>query len=339
MITCVLSYGWPFLFYTIFIRTSLPDSYKKGSLFNDIMPVLLLIASLIIIISAVIAWSQYIKHNRIIKEKEDSIERLELVKAELELKDRNMTDSLAYAKRIQEAMLPSEYYFRKHFRESFILFRPRDIVSGDFFWIGEKNGKTFIVAADCTGHGVPGALMSVIGLEVIDKAINEEALESPAEILSRMNKALEYTFTSEKNLGTIIRDGMDIGICVIDKGKKELEFSGAFLPLYIIRGNVLMETAGDKLIIGMNSDDLPYTTHRVELKEGDIMYMFSDGYVDQFGGAENKKFMYRRFRYLLTTIHRFSVEDQKSILDENFKTWMGSNQQIDDVMVIGFKPL
>ena len=141
-----------------------------------------------------------------------------------------MTDSLIYAQRIQEALLPSEAYFRKHFKDSFIFFKPKDIVSGDFYWIGEKGDKVFVVAADCTGHGVPGALMSMIGLEIIEKTINEDNIETPSQILAVLNKGLEKTFSREKNIGTIIRDGMDIGLCVIDKKKKKIFYSGAFFP-------------------------------------------------------------------------------------------------------------
>ncbi|MCU0472008.1 MAG: SpoIIE family protein phosphatase [Bacteroidales bacterium] len=279
-----------------------------------------------------------IKTRKLLKEKEQAFEQIERQKFELELRDRNITDSLNYAQRIQEALLPSEDYFRKHLRDSFIFFRPKDIVSGDFYWIGEKGDKIFIVGADCTGHGVPGALMSMIGLKIIEKAINEDNIEIPSAVLAVMNKALEKTFSREKNIGTIIRDGMDIGLCVIDRTRKKIWYAGAFFPLYIIRDNSLIEIKGDKVIIGMNPAGIPYTDHEMDLMEDDILYMFSDGYIDQFGGNENKKFMYRRFRYLLMTIHNFPVIDQKTILEDNIKTWMAGNPQIDDIMVMGFKP-
>ncbi len=280
-----------------------------------------------------------VKTRRLLREKEQSLKIIELQKFELELKDKNNTDSLIYAQRIQEALLPSETYFRKHFEDSFILFKPKDIVSGDFYWIGEKGEKIFVVAADCTGHGVPGALMSMIGLEIVEKTINEDNIEIPSKILAVMNKGLEKTFSREKNIGTIIRDGMDIGLCVIDRKRKKVEYAGAFLPLYLIRDGSLVEISADKIIIGMNPEGLPYTDHELDLLDDDIFYIFSDGYVDQFGGSENRKFMYRRFRYLLMTIHNFPVNDQKAILEENIKTWMGVNEQVDDMMVIGFRPL
>ena len=303
---------------------------------------LLIYGSITIIIILLFILSQtriLVKTRKLLKEKEQAYALIELQKVELEMKDKNITDSLIYAQRIQEALLPSETYFRNHFVDSFILFKPKNIVSGDFYWIGEKDEKIFIVAADCTGHGVPGALMSMIGLEIVEKTINEDNIQVPSKILAVMNNGLEKTFSREKNIGTIIRDGMDIGLCVIDRNRKKVQYAGAFLPLYLIRDGSLTEIIADKIIIGMNPDGIPYTDHELDLLEDDIFYIFSDGYVDQFGGSENKKFMYRRFRYLLLTIHNFPVNDQKAILEDNMKTWMGVNEQVDDIMVIGFRPL
>lgn len=302
----------------------------------------ILYGAIIIALVYLIVMSQtrrLIKIRRLLKEKEQALDLVEIQKIELEIKDKNITDSLTYAQRIQEALLPSETYFRQHFEGSFIFFKPKDIISGDFYWIGEKGDKVFVVAADCTGHGVPGALMSMIGMEIIERTINDDNIDSPSQILAVLNKGLEKTFSREKNIGTIIRDGMDIGLCVIDKKHRKLTFAGAFFPLYLIRDDSLIEIKGDKIIIGMNPDGISYKNHELDLMSNDILYIFSDGYVDQFGGSENKKFMYRRFRYLLLTIHHFPLEDQKAILDENIKTWMGRNVQIDDIMVIGFRPL
>jgi len=282
---------------------------------------------------------QLLKTRKLLNEMEVSLLLIEKQKLELELREKHITESLVYAQRIQEALLPSEEYFKKYFTNSFILFKPKDIVSGDFYWIGEKNNKIFIVAADCTGHGVPGALLSMIGLEIIDKTINEENVEIPSLILGVLNHALEKTFSRQKNIGTIIKDGMDIGLCVVDKERKKIIYSGVFFPLYLIRNKSLVEFKGDKHVIGMNPAGLFYSDHEIDLLDNDILYFFSDGYVDQFGGPENKKFMYRRFRYLLLTIHQFPLSDQKAILDENLKKWMGNMPQIDDIMVIGFKPL
>jgi serine phosphatase RsbU (regulator of sigma subunit) len=181
--------------------------------------------------------------------------------------------------------------------------------------------------------------MSVIGLEIIEKTINEENIEKPSLILDILSRELQKTFSSGKNVGAVIRDGMDIGLCVIDKRNRKLEFAGAFLPLYLIRDYNLIEIKGDKLIIGMNLSGAKYTCHEMDLREDDMLYLFSDGYVDQFGGTEDKKFMYRRFRYILITIHRFSMNDQKAILKDNLENWMAGGIQVDDIMVLGFRPL
>jgi serine phosphatase RsbU (regulator of sigma subunit) len=280
-----------------------------------------------------------IRTRKLLSEKEQSLFQLQYQMTELASKNKNITDSLIYAQRIQEALLPSEDYFRGYLRESFIFYKPKDIVSGDFFWIEKKEDKIFIIAADCTGHGVPGALMSMIGHELLDKIINVDNVLQPSRILEILSKGLEKIFSREKNVGTIIHDGMDIAICVVDRLNKRIQFSGAFLSLYIIRDNRLIELKGDKYFIGMTPPGVSYTNTEMELMKDDMMYLFSDGYIDQFGGSDNKKFMYRRFRYLLMTIYHFPVEDQKSILEENIKTWMGGNGQIDDMLVIGFKPL
>ena len=337
------------LLYSIFFHSSVINALITGNAIISAIaanssdsPFRLIVNIIILILFVLLILFQsrtLVKTKNLLKEKEQALELIELQKIELELKDKNITDSLIYAQRIQEALLPSETYFRKHFEDSFILLKPKDIVSGDFYWIGEKDDKLFVVAADCTGHGVPGALMSMIGLKLIEKTINEDNIETPSGILAVMNKGLEKTFSREKNIGTIIRDGMDIGLCVIDRKRKKLQYAGAFFPLYLIREDKLSEIVADKIIIGMNPDNQPYTEHEIDILENDIFYIFSDGYVDQFGGTENKKFMYRRFRYLLLTIHSFPVNDQKAILEENIKTWMGTNEQVDDMMVIGFRPL
>jgi serine phosphatase RsbU (regulator of sigma subunit) len=337
---CFVTYSW-----THFYGVDLISAIKSdlGIIGNEASPFrFILYGALVIAIVYLLVNSQtrmLIKTRKLLKEKEQSLILIEQQKIELELRDKNITDSLVYAQRIQEALLPSEEYFRSHFTDSFIFFKPKDIVSGDFFWIGEKGDNVFVVAADCTGHGVPGALMSMIGLEIIEKTINDDNIELPSQILDVLNKGLEKTFSREKNIGTIIRDGMDIGLCVIDKKAKKLTYAGAFFPLYLIRNDSLIEIKGDKIIIGMNPERIAYKDSEISLKEDDILYIFSDGFVDQFGGQKNKKFMYRRFRYLLLTIHHFPVNDQKAILDENIKTWIGRNEQVDDITVIGFRPL
>ncbi len=331
--------------YRLFICSGITSAFQatdSGSLLSGSNYLLLAVgiaAVVLLFILIRLEISKVLRMQKQLSEANRVVENAESRMFRLESRDKDMTDSLIYAQRIQEALLPSEDYFRYYFKDSFILFKPKDIVSGDFYWIGEKGDKIFVVAADCTGHGVPGALMSVIGMDIIDKTINEENIENPSQILAIMNKGLEKTFSREKNIGTIIRDGMDIGLCVIDRKHRKIEYAGAFFPLYLVRDDMLIEIKGDKHIIGMNPEGTEYKNNEIDLKEDDIIYIFSDGYVDQFGGQENKKFMYRRFRYLLLKIHSFPFSDQKSILEENLKTWMSDNSQVDDIMVIGFKPL
>lgn len=324
-------------------RHVLAGVLSKVNIFDYTSPYHLIFYSVLVISIAYFTvksqTSSLVKIRKLLKEKEETLLEIEEHQAELESKNKSITDSLIYAQRIQEALLPSVEYFRRYFNDSFIFYKPKDIVSGDFFWIGENGGKIFVVAADCTGHGVPGALMSMIGHEMLDKIISVDNVLQPGKVLEIMSKGLEKIFSREKNVGTIIHDGMDIGICVVDKDKRKIEFSGAFLPLYIIRDNRLIDLKGDKYALGMTPEGASYTNNEMDLMKGDMLYLFSDGYVDQFGGSENKKFMYRRFRYLLMTIYGFPVDDQKSILEENIKTWMGTTPQVDDMLVIGFKPL
>jgi serine phosphatase RsbU (regulator of sigma subunit) len=327
----------------LLLSVPIPDGLTDGSILNSTPSPyrFILYSALVISLVYFLVMSQtrrLIKTKKLLKEKEAALKIIENQKYELEYRDKNITDSLIYAKRIQEALLPSESYFKKYVDDSFVFFKPKDIVSGDFYWIGEKDNKVFVVAADCTGHGVPGALMSMIGLDIVERAINVLNIHSPAQILDLLNKDLEKIFSREKDFGTVIRDGMDIGLCVIDMSSKKMQYAGAFFPLYLIRNNNLIEMKGDKLIIGMNPDGHAYSDHEIILLDDDIFYLFSDGYVDQFGGSEMKKFMYRRFRYLLLTIHRFPVADQKAIIEDNIRTWMGNNIQVDDIMVIGFRP-
>jgi serine phosphatase RsbU (regulator of sigma subunit) len=178
----------------------------------------------------------------------------------------------------------------------------------------------------------------MIGLEILNKIITQHKIDKPSKVLEIMSSEIEKAFSREKNDGSIIRDGMDIGLCAIDKKENKLEYSGAFFPLYIIRQDKLIEIKGDKFAIGNDTLNTSYINNEFILMENDIIYLFSDGYIDQFGGSENKKFMYRRFRYLLLSIHKFAMNDQKIILEENMKTWMAGNEQVDDMLVIGFKP-
>ncbi len=279
------------------------------------------------------------RSNQELKEKEQIAKQIAKQKEELTIKNKSITDSIVYAKRIQEALMPSKDQFKSVLPSSFILYKPKDIVSGDFYWINEKNDKIFVAVVDCTGHGVPGAFMSIIGFELLRNITEEQKIEDTESILRQLNNGVATTFgkTADK---ARIKDGMDIALCVIDKKKAELEFAGAFRPLYMIRNNKIEEIRGDRFSVGLlgegESDEITKT--QVKLQKNDIFYMFSDGYADQFGGPEGKKYKYRRFRHLLLTIHKLPLEQQLTYFDRSFEDWKGDFEQVDDVLILGFRP-
>ncbi len=281
--------------------------------------------------------SSLVKTRKLLDEKDRAYQEITRQRQELENKNRNITDSLIYASYMQQALLPSEKYFKSIIPDSFIFYKPKDIVSGDFYWLTKKKSKIFIVAADCTGHGVPGAFMSMIGVELLNKIILDQGIQQPSEILKILGRGLERTFNTTREVKSLLKTGMDMGLCAIDEKKGEMQYSGAFLPLYIIRDNKLTEIKGEKLTIGLMGE-LSFKNHRMKIHEGDIIYLFTDGYADQFGGPNDKKFMYRRFRHLLLTIHKFPLKEQKMIINESMDTWKMGADQVDDMLVIGVKP-
>lgn len=281
---------------------------------------------------------QLIRANREYKEREKIARQIMLQKEELTLKNKSITDSINYARRIQNAMLPPLKLLKSYFPQSFLFYMPKDIVSGDFYWINKLYNKIFISAVDCTGHGVPGAFMSIIGFELFRKITNIEGLARPSDILNKLNEDFHEIFRDVENV--VLRDGMDVAFCAIDINDMILEFSGAFNPLYLIRDNKITEIKGDRFAIGIdetNFKDQTFKNHMIPLQEGDLIYIFSDGFADQFGGPEGKKFKYRRFRHLLLNIHQLPMEDQRNILETSLREWKGDHEQVDDVMVLGIK--
>jgi ligand-binding sensor domain-containing protein/serine phosphatase RsbU (regulator of sigma subunit) len=277
--------------------------------------------------------------NQEYRERERINNQIAIQREELALKNKNITDSLNYAKRIQEAMMPSKNLFDKFLPESFILHMPKDIVSGDFYWINEHEDKIYVAAIDCTGHGVPGAFMSIIGFELFRRITNIQNVEEPAQILNIVNNNFAEVFEDVEEFS--LRDGMDIAFCVIDKKKMVLEYSGAFNPLYLIRDNKLSEIKGDRFSVGIDmhlTKKQAFRNHSINLEEGDVVYIFSDGFADQFGGPEGKKYKYRRFRHLLLTIHKLPMKMQHDLLKKSILEWKGDLDQVDDILVIGFKP-
>jgi len=298
---------------------------------------LLFIVSIIILIFRY--WTrQLIKANREYKEKEKIARQIMLQKEELTLKNKSITDSINYARRIQNAILPPLKLLKSYFPQSFLLYMPKDIVSGDFYWVNKLYNKIFIAAVDCTGHGVPGAFMSIIGFELFRKITNIEGLTRPSDILNKLNEDFHEIFKDVDNI--VLRDGMDVAFCAIDLNDMILEYAGAFCPLYLIRDNKITEIKGDRFAIGLdeiNFKDQSFKNHMIPLQQGDIIYIFSDGYADQFGGPDGKKFKYRRFRHLLLNIHQLPMESQQDILETSLREWKGDHEQVDDIMVIGIK--
>lgn len=279
------------------------------------------------------------------KELREEKEKVELVNFEvsrqnviIEHKNKDITDSINYAKRIQEALLPALEGVEKGFTEAFVLFKPKDIVSGDFYWFASRGNKRFIAACDCTGHGVPGAFMSMIGNNLLNQIILENKVEQPGEILKQLNNGIKFAFNRGEESQNNRNDGMDIVLCVFDVETKKLEYAGAQRPLYYVRNGVLEEIKGTKNPIGgITPIDFAYKNNEIDTLPGDAIYMSSDGYADQFGGENGKKFMTKQFKELILKIKNLSLVEQKHALDNNIVSWMGHHEQIDDVLVIGVK--
>ncbi len=256
-------------------------------------------------------------------------------KAEIEEKNLNIMDSIRYAKRIQQTILPRDQFVEKHLPDSFILYKPKDIVSGDFYWVEKVENKIYASAIDCTGHGVPGAFVSIVGYNSLNRTLMEFDLRQPAEILNKLNDLVVDTFVRHSD--SDVKDGMDMSLVSIDLDTMDVEFSGAQNPLYIVNGDGIVEIKANKQPIGSSLEPKVFDNHKVETKKGDMVYLFSDGYIDQFGGPKGKKFMRKRFKELLSTIHLMDVKTQKQHLDNTIIEWMGEEEQLDDILVIGIR--
>ena len=249
----------------------------------------------------------------------------------------DVTDSIRYAKRLQYSILPPENIVKKWFPLSFVLFKPKDIVSGDFYWMHKIGSKHLFASVDCTGHGVPGAFMSLVGANGLNSAIKEHKLSDPGKILDDLN-AYSHESLNKKGDENAVRDGMDIALCAIDYKKMQLDYAGAYNPLYIIRNGEILVTKGDKFAIGSFDPGVKnFNTHTISLEKGDLIYVFSDGYADQFGGLKGKKFMYRQFRETLLSVKDLPMDEQRALLDQKIEAWKGSFEQVDDILIIGVR--
>jgi serine phosphatase RsbU (regulator of sigma subunit)/HAMP domain-containing protein len=256
---------------------------------------------------------------------------------ELEILYKQVTDSIHYAKRIQDAILPTENIIRRLLPDSFILFKPKDIVSGDFYWIEEKGDLAYFAAVDCTGHGVPGAFMSLVGHNILKDILKNTAATKPSEILDRLREGIVSALRADDS-GKQAKDGMDMTLCAIDYKSMELQYAAAFNPLYIVRNGQLTLYPANKFPIGsFIGEKTNFDNHTIKLQKGDQIFIFSDGYADQFGGPNGKKFMVGNFRKLLTQIAEIPSNQQKEKLNSTLLTWQGGQEQVDDVLVIGVK--
>jgi len=262
---------------------------------------------------------------------------------ELSRQKKEITDSIHYAQRIQNAVLPSIKDIEKKIPEYFILLKPRDIVSGDFYWLSDTGRKIIIVAADCTGHGVPGAFMSMLGISFLNKIVNEHKITQPDQILEKLRENVIQSLKQTGREGEQ-KDGMDMALCVIDFDILTMEFAGAQNPLYLIRGNELLETKADRMPVAYYENMSNFTSRKIQLKQGDCFYMFSDGYADQFGGPQGKKFKYKALKELLVKVKDKPMSEQKGILERTIQDWATGSEnngirydQVDDILVVGIR--
>ena len=321
----------------LMIQQGKEEARRQGQLKYGITTVLI-----ISIIFTLLLYSRF----RVIREQKGIIERQKLTVDE---KNKDITDSINYAKRIQTAMLRTEHEMFDLLGEHFVLFLPKDVVSGDFYWCHQQEDVVIWVVADCTGHGVPGAFMSMIGNSLMNEIIIEKKLTTPGLILDELKDGII------KSLGTRTQDGMDMALCAFNRTTYELQFAGANNGLYITRKGIgkealtsadwivtfdsdLIEIKPDKQSVGFEENkDGPFTTRSIQLEKGDCIYACSDGYLDQFGGKKNKKYSVKRFKEVLSEIHTMSMEEQMVHVTNELFEWMEDKEQIDDICVIGVR--
>jgi serine phosphatase RsbU (regulator of sigma subunit) len=275
------------------------------------------------------------KNDRIIRANEELKQLYEITNSQKE----EIISGINYAQRIQKAILPPEAYITELINENFILYRPKEIVSGDFYWLKQINQYIILVAADCTGHGVPGALMSMLGISYLNEIVQRKAITKANQVLNELRKEIKHSLrqTGKKEES---RDGIDMAIIVFDTAKSLMQYSGAFIPLYIIsnieRKPVFKEIKPDMMPVGVHfSGDISFTNHEIKLEIGDTLYLSTDGYTDQNGGSDNTRFGKKNFKKLLSEIHDQPLFEQKEILEQTLNEWMGKHPQRDDILVIG----
>lgn len=274
-------------------------------------------------------------HSEELKIYQAKLEQLVLERtSELERQKAEITDSIEYARTIQTAILPTVKVMKELLKDYFVIYKPKQIVAGDFYWIEQKEDVVYLAVADCTGHGVPGAMVSVVCSNALNRSINEFGLKQPGQILDKTRELVIETFSNSEY---DIMDGMDISLCVFDKALHNLLWSGANNPLWVISNGLLKELHPDKQSVGQAFNQKPFTTHTLQLNKGDALYLFTDGYADQFGGEKGKRMKYKKFSEILVIISSKPMPQQQQLLTEAFDLWKGSLGQLDDVCVIGVR--
>ena len=252
----------------------------------------------------------------------------------VEEKQKDILDSITYAKRLQDAILPPVSFIKKFLPDSFLVYKPKDIVAGDFYWMERSDDNILIAAADCTGHGVPGALVSVVCSNALNRTVKEFHITEPGKILDKVRELVLETFEkSESN----VQDGMDISLCCINTKTNEVQWSGAYNSLWYIQNGAIHEVSADKQPIGKNDKPVPFNTHKLNLQKGDTLYLFTDGYADQFGGPKGKKFKYKQMEELLLANASKPMDEQKDVLENTLEKWKGTLEQVDDILIIGIR--
>jgi serine phosphatase RsbU (regulator of sigma subunit) len=276
----------------------------------------------------------------VVKQKEEIEVQRDAIKSQsdkIRLINKNITDSITYARRIQQAVFPPTEHLTDLFPDSFILNRPQYIVSGDFFWVAKKDEKRVVTVADCTGHGVPGAFMSMLGITLLNELVNTMGVVEADQILNRLKQEIIMALRQEANSETAT-DGMDMALCVYDPVNSLLQYAGGFNPLVLVRDGELEMFKADPMPIGIGAiTGRDFTKHELKIRKDDLVYLYSDGYEDQFGGEKDKKFSRKRFRNLLLELHDLPIEDQKKTLEKTLDNWIGGREQIDDITVMGIR--
>ena len=283
----------------------------------------------------------FLQNETLVKQKEEIVlqtNRMELQSGMIERKSKDILDNLIFARNIQKTILPKESEYQNYLPDSFILHLPKDEISGDFYWIREKGGKLYIAAVDCTGHGMSGALVSMIGFLSLNRALAELIDPSPADILNKLDSIFQTEF-NHTNKDFNAKIGMDIALVTLDLEERKLQYSGAFNPLYIVRNNEMIRIKANHFMLGIEVDEFfhNFENHVFDIIPGDSMYIFSDGLPDQFGDKTGKKFSYDRLRRMLINISGREMDEQREEIRKNWLEWKGEQEQTDDILIMGFR--